>query len=109
MGNFPLGGGGPENFENSSPFFLFIFKHFFNHSEMKKLQLNCFSLGKGSKKKKKKVGNFPKYRKEHPPLLKLGKHIFFFFHFGSKKCFYVMKFFLPIFFFLTLPLKVEMS
>ena len=40
MGNFPLGGGGPENFENFSHFFLFIFKHGLNHPEMKR---NFFS------------------------------------------------------------------
>ena len=36
VGNFPLGGGGPENFENFSHFILFIFKHGLNHPEMKR-------------------------------------------------------------------------
>ena len=40
VGNFPLGEGGPENFENFSHFFLFIFKHGLNHPEMKR---NFFS------------------------------------------------------------------
>ena len=40
MGNFPVGEGGPENFENFSHFFLFIFKHGLNHPEMKR---NFFS------------------------------------------------------------------
>ena len=42
VGNFPLGEGGPENFENFSHFFLFIFRHGLNHPKM---QRNFFQSG----------------------------------------------------------------
>ena len=56
VGNFPLGEGGPENFENFSHFFLFIFKHGLNHPEMKR---NFFSKVGTPPPFPPPVGNFP--------------------------------------------------